>query len=67
MTLFIGHKFLDDKLTYLRYFSAGSLLLGIILIFFGQPDDGDEGLNEEVYFQYKSRVHMFPLILNFRI
>ena len=51
IVMVIGHFFLDDRFTNLRFFTAGFLTLGIVLSAIPSDDDGIEGLNEEVCFQ----------------
>ena len=50
IVMVISHFFLDDRFTKLRFLAAGFLTLGIVLSAIPE-DDGEEGLNEEVYFQ----------------
>ena len=47
MVMAIGHCFMGDRFTSLRFFTAGFLVLGIVLSAI-PADDGQEGLNEEV-------------------
>ena len=50
IVMVISHFSLDDRFTKLRFLAAGFLALGIVLCAIPE-DDGEEGLNEEVYFQ----------------
>ena len=50
IVMVIGHFYLDDRFTRLRFFAAVFLALGIVLSAI-PSNDGDGVLNEEVHFQ----------------